>query len=405
MNAIYYELLSLCISALVFLSCGDKPAGTRYISYSAKAPLDPVLQSFLDGYERYFDIAMHTYGSPGAALVIVKDNRIVLKKAFGVKQVYTRDSVDVNTLFRIASLSKGFSAVLSGILVHHGLISWNDKVQKYYPSFTLRKQEQANLVEIRHLLSHTTGLPYQAFSNLIEQEYDLKNIIDKYLPTAKLTAPAGESFAYQNAAFSLIELVLENATGKAFPELLHEYLLKPARMETANCGYLPMFFTKNKALPHTAIDSVWHVDSISKRYYNTIAAGGINASISDMGEWLLLLLGHKPEVASPTMLDSVFTPVIKTGLERILFPGWIGRDSAFYAMGWRVLNQESDIIVYHSGFVNNFHSEIAFNRKDGTGICVLFNGYTPIIGECVVEFFKQWRVAQTPFPDETNIAQ
>jgi hypothetical protein len=74
-------------------------------------------------------------------------------------------------------------------------------------------------------------------------------------------------------------------------------------------------------------------------------------------------------------------------------------------MGWRVLNQESDIIVYHSGFVNNFHSEIAFNRKDGTGICVLFNGYTPIIGECVVEFFKQWRVAQTPFPDETNIAQ
>jgi beta-lactamase class C len=146
----------------------------------------------------------------------------------------------------------------------------------------------------------------------------------------------------------------------------------------------------DKALPHFWTGYNWRSDSISPLYYNSAAAGGVNASISDMGEWLKLLLGHQPQVVADSTLDKVFTPIIKTGKERRIFPHWIGRDDASYALGWRVLQHGSDTIVYHGGYVNGFRSEIAFNRRDDVGICVLFNASSDLSSACIPAFFNRW---------------
>lgn len=392
MKTIY--LFAFLLSVFQWWGCGEShtqnmPLAAHLPDFEEQPPLDPQLQQLLDDYDGYFRDSMILTLTPGAAVVIVKDGEVIFLKGYGTKEEGKFDPVDVHTVFRIGSLSKGFAGLLTGILVENGNLIWNENVQEHIPEFNLKDPNQARRIEIRHLLSHTNGLPYQAFSNLIEQGFDLNSVI-RFFPTTKLAGKEGEFFGYQNAAFSLIEPVIQSVTGQTYQALLAEKIFTPADMADASCDFESMRNIGNKALPHHFTESGWVVDTVTRKYYDFAAAGGVNASISDMGKWLKVLLGHKPDVVSSATLDEVFRPVINTGLERAILPGFIHRDSAFYAMGWRVLLHGPDTLIYHAGFVNNYHSEIALNRKDGIGICVLLNAPSPLAGRCIPAFFRRW---------------
>lgn len=355
------------------------------------AQKDPKLTALVADYRRFFIEAMATAQLPGAAVVIVKGDSILYEEGFGVREAGKPDSVDLNTVFRVGSLSKGFAAVLTGILVQEGWLRWEERVQECYPAFTLKNPAQARRIRLWHLLSHTTGLPYHAFTNLIERGYDIPEIVEKFLPKAPLPGKEGEFYAYQNVAFCVIQEVMKAATSKTYPELLTEDILQPAGMKYASCDFATMQHCQDKALPHFWTGSKFVSDTISPFYYNAAAAGGVNASISDMGEWLKLLLGHKPEIVADSTLDRIFHPVVNTGKERRVLPRWIARDEAYYALGWRVLEHEGDTIQYHSGYVNGFRAEIALSRRDDVGICVLMNANTELSSECVPAFFERWK--------------
>jgi beta-lactamase class C len=329
--------------------------------------------------------------TPGAAVVIVKNGQIVFLQGYGVRAAGARDSVDANTVFRIGSLSKGFAGVLTGMLVQDSVLDWNEKVQKRFPEFTLRDRQQAERIELWHTLSHTTGLPYHAYTNLIERGFDIRRIVIDYFPKAPVSGKEGVFFSYQNAAFCVVEEVMLGATGKTYQQLLSEKIFQPAGMRSASCDYASITGNPDKSLPHFQTGYGWRAGEISKEYYNSKAAGGVNASIADMGEWLKLLLGHRPELVSGATLDKVFSPVIKTDKERRIFPGWLDRDAASYALGWRVLEDGPDTIIYHGGYVNGYKGEIAFNRRDDIGICVLFNANSELSRACVPAFFERWK--------------
>ncbi|HLP95109.1 MAG TPA: serine hydrolase domain-containing protein [Saprospiraceae bacterium] len=363
-------------------------------SAEIKKPLkvETRLDTFAREYARYFEEQFRLTNTPGAALVIVKDNQILFIKGYGPRVYGQPDSIDENTVFRIGSLSKGFAGVLTGLLVQDSVLRWTDRVQEYYPEFVLRDRKQASRVELWHLLSHTTGLPYHAFTNLIEKDFSVDRIVREYFPTAPVSGKEGEFYAYQNAALCIIEQVMQQKTGKSYAQLLAEEIFLPLGMHHASCDYQSLMQEPDKTPPHVPVGwGLWRADKISPLYYNATAAGGINASISDMGQWLLMLLGQKPQVIAPSTLDQVFHPVVKTDKERRIFPRWLPRDAASYAMGWRVLDDHGDTIIYHGGYVNGYKSEIAFNRKDGIGICALFNAATPLSNDCVPAFFEQWK--------------
>jgi beta-lactamase class C len=395
-NSVYWcVLLGLAISTLSGcvgdVSSKSLPAFTQ----EAPTPVDPHLQAFLDDYRRFFSNAMVSTQAPGAAVVIVKGDSIIFQQGFGVKIAGKKDSVDIHTVFRIGSLSKGFAGVLTGVLVQQGLLTWEENVQDCFPEFTLRDRQQAKRIKLWHLLSHTTGLPYHAFTNLVERGFDTRKIVVEYFPKAPVCGKEGAFYSYQNAAFCVIEEVMKATTDKGYPQLLAETIFQPAGMSFASCDFQTMQSSNNKALPHFWTGSQWRSDTISPLYYNSAAAGGVNASISDMGAWLKLLLGHQPQIVADSTLDKVFTPIIKTGNERRIFPHWINRDAAAYALGWRVLQHNSDTIMYHGGYVNGFRSEIAFNRRDNIGICVLFNASSDLSSTCIQTFFDRWDIAKS----------
>lgn len=381
--------VAFAAAALLLPCCANAPAQSSPQS-QVPIPKSPI-QTFLDDYDRFFSSEMALTQTPGAAVVVVKDGEIVLLRGYGVKIAGSRDSVDANTVFRIGSLSKGFAGVLTGVLVRDSLLDWDEKVQRHFPEFTLRDRQQASRVRLWHLLSHTTGLPYHAYTNLIERGYSIRNIVTDFFPKAPVSGKEGEFFSYQNAAFCGVEEVMRGATGKTYPELLNEKIFRPAGMASASCDFETMRRCPNKALPHFQTGTGWRADSISAAYYNAAAAGGVNASAADMGEWLKVLLGQRPDIAAAATLDRVFRPVVKTDKERRIFPRWLDRSAASYALGWRVLEDGADTIIYHGGYVNGFKCEIAFNRRDGIGVCMLFNAHSDLSRECVPVFFEKWK--------------
>lgn len=358
--------------------------------------MDDDLAAYLDQFERNFEEGLNGKSIPGAAVAIVKDGRIVFQKGFGVKEKGKPEPVDEHTVFRLGSVSKGFASVLTGVLVEEGMVDWDRPVADYLELFRLNDPGQTGRVQVRHLLSHTSGLPRHAYTNLVEDGLPLDRIIPRF-EQVPLISKEGEQIAYQNAAYSMIEKVLEGQTGSDFNWLLDEKLFGPLAMVYASATHDDIQTSENRALPH-----IYHSRArgyvpvpISGKYYNAVSSGGINASASDMGKWLLLLTGNTPDVISKETLDEIYSPLADINNRRFS-RHWAGVNRSHYAMGWRVLDNQGQKIVYHGGYVNGYRSEIAFSPEDGVGICILINTNSGYPLEVIPDFFNHFRSPVLP---------
>lgn len=370
----------------------SNPVGvkTQSVKIPKPARVDPRLQSFVDAFEKQLEEAFQSSNLPGAAVAIVLDSNVIFKKGLGLKKVGESDPVDEHTTFRIASVSKGFASVLTGLQVDRNKLSWNDPVTKYLPQFRTNPESFSDSVTIRHILSHSSGFPYQAYSTLVEDGLR-RDVMFKKLQGVKLSRRPGEIHSYQNVAYSLIEPVLENVEDCSYQDLLFDRIFRPLHMNDASITYEEMMANDNKATPHQRYKRRYAPVNISSSYYNVAAAGGINASISDMTEWMKALLGHRPDVVSAQVLDSVFKPVIRTRVKNSALSSFDYPRKGHYGMGWRVVEYPSDTIIYHGGYANGFKSEIALDKNKNVAICILTNAPNSFSKKMVAEFFKAYK--------------
>jgi beta-lactamase class C len=348
---------------------------------------NPFVENLLTEYENTIRGLMARTQTPGLAIAIVYDTTVIYMKGFGVREVGKPDSVDIHSIFRLASVSKCFAPVLTGLLVQDGQLSWNDPVIRYLPDFALKSQENTGLLTIKHVLSHTTGLPYHTYTNLVEEGMELKAML-ALLKDVKLTSKPGEIYSYQNVAYSLIAEVIQSATGKKYEALMAERVFKPLGMKDASMSYEDILLNKNVAHPHLMWRKGWRVTSINDTYYNVAPAGGVNASISDMAQLMKGLMGSGDHFIHERTLDEIFTPAVKAKSKNRNFRRWLEPANAYYAMGWRVLNFKHDTLMYHGGYINGYRSELAINRKNKIGICVLSNAPGNLVDNSIPYFFR-----------------
>lgn len=356
---------------------------------AANIPVSAAEQEFLQEFKEKFSRKLRISGCPGAAVTIVRGNQVIFSQGFGKRRYGSPVPVDGNTIFRIGSLSKGFAGLLTAKLVELGSLSWDDKVRSYIPEFNLRDKQQANRISIRHLLSHSTGLQRHAYTDLIERGRDLKFILPEF-SRLKVHGREGEFYAYQNTAFSMIEEIMFRKTGVGYSYLLRDKIFIPAGMHSATMTYADIVNADNVAFPH-----VWNRNNrcipirLNKKYYNAVSAGGINASIEDMGAWLRVLLGNRPDIIAPENLDYIFNPVVKNR-NRAGLHGWSDVKDNYYGIGWRIINWPEKSIIYHGGSVNGYRSEIAVDRENNIGICVLFNSNNRYAAKVIPEFIQAY---------------
>jgi len=353
----------------------------------AVAIVNPHLQKFLDEYEKEILQLLERSHTPGASIAIVKDSSIIYLKGFGVKETGTTDSVNSETIFRLASVSKCFAPVLTGMLIEDSLLHWDDKVIRYVPDFALKSPDQTAELNVKHILSHTMGLPYHTYTNLIEDGEDLHSMLSK-LRDVNMINKVGKVYSYQNVGYSLISEVIHSASGKSYEELITERIFKPLGMEHASICYDSIHNNHNVASPHKYTRRGLKTTPILKTYYNASPAGGINASVSDMARWITALLGHRPNIVSESILNEVFTPVVRAPYKNRNFRRWLRPTGSYYALGWRVLNFKDETLFYHGGYVNGYRSEIAIDRKENIGVCVLTNLPGALADNAVPIFYK-----------------
>jgi beta-lactamase class C len=378
-------------SYLAFTGIKPEPIDVGFEPEPEEWVMDHSLAAYLDDFALNFEEGLNDNQIPGGAVVIVKEGRVVFQQGFGVREMGKPGEVDEHTVFRLGSLSKGFASVLAGVMAEEGVVGWDHPVSRYLLDFRLNDPEQTNRIQIRHLLSHTSGLPRHAYTNLVEDGLSMDRIIPRF-EQVPLIGREGNQHAYQNAAYSVIENILEFQTGSDFNTLLHEKLFNPLEMDHSSSNHDSILNSENRASPH-----LYHSRTrgrvpvpITPKYYNAVSSGGINASASDMGKWLLLLTGHYPDVISEETLAEIYEP-IATIRNRRFSRHWQGVHESHYGMGWRVLDNHGQKIVYHGGYVNGYRSEIAFSPEDGTGICILINTNSNYPLTVIPGFFNYFR--------------
>lgn len=373
---IFLALLLLAIPLILaqMLVSKEVEAVTARTKARSNLRLDPnpFIAEILADYERKIDSLSNISHTPGAAIAIVYDTTIIFLKGFGVRKIGTHDQVDAHTVFRLASVSKCFASFLTGILVEDSVLHWNDHVTQYLPGFSLQSTEETQKLTLAHVLSHSTGLPYHTYTNMVEEGEGITTLLGR-LKDVKLSAGVGKEYSYQNVAYSIIGEVMKSVTGKGYDTLLQEKVFAPLKMNDASANYFSIIENPNHATPHLYRKGKFSPALITDTYYNVAPAGGVNASISDMANWMVALLGNHEEIISHQTLDTLYSPVIRAHSKNRNY-GRVHRISkAYYGLGWRVLHYPTDTVIYHGGYVNGYRSEVAVNPKSRIAICILAN--------------------------------
>lgn len=396
---ILISLLSLVLvtAATIYYFLPSKPVA--YIDVHDLAPIDipngnnPVLDEdytiFLCELENRIHTLLQQYKTPGLAVAVVMDDEIIYKKGFGVRDAKNNYPVTTSTVFRIGSVSKGFASTLAGLMEEENVINWDDPLTKFIPDYKVNPIDYTDSITIAHILSHTAGYPYQAYSTLIEDGRSLDHMID-LLQGLKLSRKPGEIHSYQNVAYSVVEKILEEETQCTFDDLMQERIFEPLQMVNASTDYRSIVEHHNTALPHYFSRFGVHVGKIRPTYYNASAAGGVNASIDDMSHWLMAIMGNYPDIISDEVRSALFEPKVVTSVKNSYLSRLDYPRNGYYGLGWRIIEYPSDTIVYHEGYVNGYKSAIGFSKSKNAGICIIANSGGRLTSKLLAEFLDDY---------------
>ncbi|WP_376697143.1 serine hydrolase domain-containing protein [Wenzhouxiangella sp. EGI_FJ10305] len=354
----------------------------------------PAAQQASGGHEwaqldREFGQILESAAVPGAAWAVVRDGRIVHATGFGVLTRGSTRAVTPETVFRIASVSKTFAALLAGQLVAEGTLRWNDPVRRFVPQFTLARPEHAQRLTLEHLLGQSAGIVPNAYDNLLNAGRTLEQILPQFGRVEPM-CPPGQCYTYQNVLFSLVEPAIEASTGRDYAELLRERLFEPLEMQQASVGMAEFLASENRAKPHVKVSRQrWAPTEVNENYYRVAPAAGINASAIDLGQWLIAQMGHRPDVIAPGLVGELTRKRLHTARD-MRQKSWRGLlTNAHYGLGWRIYTVGDEDIFMHSGWVRGFVAQVGYSRERGTGIAVLLNAESSALNAMTAHFWKE----------------
>ncbi|HSD14546.1 MAG TPA: serine hydrolase [Flavobacterium sp.] len=321
--------------------------------------------------------SMKAFNVPGIAVAIVKDGKVVHSKGYGVRSIITKQKVDENTLFGIASNSKAFTASALAILVDEKKLNWDDKVIKYIPDFKMYDEYVTKEFTIRDLLTHRSGLGMGAGDLMLWPEgsdFTATDIIHN-LRYLKPVSGFRTKFDYDNLLYVVAGEIIQKVSGKSWPEFVENRIMLPLQMEKSKGNWHRIPDTTNVVTPHVPLKGKL---GITKQSKNSVmdAAGGIFSNISDMSKWVLLQLNkgkYGPENkalfseaqqnemwAAQTIIPSNTTPPYNTHFSA-------------YGLGWFLNDAKGYKQISHTGGLEGMVTQVTLIPELNLGIVVLTN--------------------------------
>jgi CubicO group peptidase (beta-lactamase class C family) len=327
-----------------------------------------------DSLEAYINEGLKDWNIPGLAIAIVKDGKTVVMKGYGVRDIETKEPVDENTLFMIASNSKLFTGTALSQLEYDKKISLDDKVRKYIKDYTLYDKNTTALVTIRDLLSHHLGTrTFQGDFVFWNSNLGRQQIINKM----KLLKPSQifrQDFGYCNSCFLTAGEIIPIVSGKPWEVYVYDSLVVPLGMTNT----------------HTLAHGLTQLPNVSKPYTNNFTgklnllpydnidnlgpAGSIVSNVKDLSHWLLMQLDSGRfegkrilpwEVLKRTRDMNTILRSQRSTKYPIHFEG--------YGSGIFMSDYNGKQIFFHTGGADGFVTNTCFVPEENLGITILTN--------------------------------
>ena len=240
-------------------------------------------------FDAYARNALRVFNTPGAAVAVVKDGRIVLARGYGVRRLGETAAVDAHTLFQIASNTKAFTTAALAMLVDEKRLAWDDPVTKHLPWFQLSDPYVTRELTVRDLLTHRSGLGLGAGDLLwYHSDYPRDTILHR-IRYARVASSFRSEFAYDNVLYVAAGEVIPAVTGKSWEEFVRSRIFGPLGMTEARVTARNVAAGDNFAAAHAMVDG--HLAIVARDTFdNTNAAGGVVAGVADLAKWMLVQL-------------------------------------------------------------------------------------------------------------------
>lgn len=300
---------------------------------------------------------------PGAAVMVIRNGEIIMQKGYGMARVSDLTPVTADTNFRLASVTKQFTAMTILQLIERGQLSFETSLTDIFPDFP----EYGQSITIRHMLQHSSGIKdYGPMSSMeLGRQFNDQDVVNFLMTLRDVDFEVGEQHVYSNSAYVTFTKIHEKITGQPWREYVKENIFEPIGMKNTLAFVDGVNSVSNRAYGHTIEENGDILETDQNKWSAMLGDGGIYSNLEDFYKWDQALYTDK--LLSQEMMDAMFTNQ-KTN----------DGSPMNYGYGWRLEKYKGMEINYHTGssigFRNiyyripskNFSLVIFRNRDEGS---------------------------------------
>ena len=308
----------------------------------------------LDSVARYVTAVMQHQKIPGLSVAIVRGDSILLARGFGFANLEHRVPASDSTVYQSGSLGKQFTATAVGMLAQQGRLSLDERITKWFPE----GQGTWDSVRVRHLLTHTSGVPDYTDSMIdLRKDYTEDQLV-RVATKQRLDFPAGTSWSYSNTGYLLLGVIVHRVTGRFYGDVLQDLLFKPLGMRTRVISEADI--VPNRAAGYRLVDNQVKNQEWVSPSLNTTADGALYLTVNDLAKWAIAL--KKQRLPPARVLEEAWTPV------RLADGGTFP-----YGYGWDLGPQRGHERIGHTGSWQGFKTAIYRYPELDLSVAVLAN--------------------------------
>jgi D-alanyl-D-alanine carboxypeptidase len=291
------------------------------------------------------------------AVAVVKDGRIVLARGYGFANLENDVPATAETIYRLGSITKQFTAMAIMLLAEDGKLSVDDELTKFLPDYPTGDRK----ITIRQLLNHTAGLKdytrtkdFDKFARHDHTHAEMLALFQNEPPEFK----PGTRWAYSNANYYLLGMIIERASGQSYEDFLDERIFRPLNMSATRYGHPQQLIPRRASGYKYFFGQLTNDDGISMD--PPYAAGALVSNLIDMIKWHQAL--EAGALVSSASYEEMYRPAkLANGISRP------------YGFGWRVATFEGHNTIGHGGGINGFSTMISRYPDDRLAVIVLSN--------------------------------
>lgn len=303
------------------------------------------------------DALMRDYDGavPGASLLVIRDGQPIVRRAYGLADVTDGVKATPATNYRLASVTKQFTATAIRRLAEEGKLRLDDRVRQWLPTLPA----SADTITIRHLLTHTSGLiDYEEVmaSDTKEQLHDA-DVLRLLESEDRTYFVPGTSYRYSNSGYALLALIVERASGVTFATYLKQHIFEPLGMHATVAYEENISPVSDRAYGHTFADNAWTRTDQSLTSA-VLGDGGIYSSIDDLAKW------------DAALYDAFYAPAFVPATPT-------DNPNVEYGFGWRISSHRGERMLWHSGETRGFRNVLMRFPEKHLTVILLTNRNDP----------------------------